>query len=470
MDHSSLPYTNTAYLCHPFMTALSKNTVFQVELSNRQIIKMAAPISFAILIPQINFVTNNIFLGHFNKQALAVAGITGVYYLIFSAIGYGLNNGLQALIARRAGENRPEEIGKLFSQAVFIGLSIALLGIVITYTITPRLFGYFINDAERLQQAISFCRIRIWGLPFLFVYQMRNALLVGTNQSRYLVGGAVAEAVTNIVLDYLLIFGKAGFPAMGLNGAAVASIIAEIVGLLVVYLVIWQKGISSNLHLFQNFRWDGYNSRLIFSMSAPLIFQHGISIISWEYFFLLIDGHGEIALGVSNTMRNILGMAGVVTWAFGSTTNAMVSNILGQGKQEQVNPLINKILRLSFGSALMIAILINLFPGFLFSVYGQSGEFVEQAVPVVRVLSIAIILMSFSVVYLNAVTGSGNSRVSLMIEIFAIIFYCIYIYLTLDKFFLSITYGWMSEWLYWTCLFLPSFLYIRSGKWKGKVI
>ncbi|WP_207510707.1 MATE family efflux transporter [Longitalea luteola] len=452
------------------MTALSKNTGFQVELSNRQIIKMAAPISFAILIPQINFVTNNIFLGHYSKQALAIAGLTGVYYLIFSAIGYGLNNGLQALIARRAGENRPEEIGKLFSQAVFIGLSISLLGILITYTITPHLFGYFINDAERLQQAVSFCKIRIWGLPFLFVYQMRNALLVGTNQSKYLVGGALAEAVTNILLDYLLIFGKAGFPEMGLNGAAVSSIIAEITGLLVIYLVIMNKGIGKQLHLFKNFRWDAYNSRLIFAMSAPLVFQHGISIVSWEYFFLLIDAHGEIALGVSNTMRNILGLSGIVTWAFGSTTNAMVSNIIGQGRQDQVWVLIRKMIKLSLGSAIVIAILLNLFPDLLFSLYGQSGEFVAAAVPVVRVMSIAIIIMSFSVVFLNAVTGSGNSRVSLLIELFAIVLYCVYIYLVLDKFFLSITYGWMSEWLYWVCLFLPSFLYMRSGKWKNKVI
>ncbi|HUP13131.1 MAG TPA: hypothetical protein VM187_12980, partial [Niastella sp.] len=116
------------------------------------------------------------------------------------------------------------------------------------------------------------------------------------------------------------------------------------------------------------------------------------------------------------------------------------------------------------------AILINVFPAFLFSIYGQSGEFVEQAVPVVRVLSIAILIMSVGVVYLNAVTGSGNSRVSLLIEMFALLFYCVYIYLALDKYTLSITYGWMSEWLYWVCLFLPSFLYIRSGKWKGKII
>ena len=452
------------------MATLSKNIGLQVELSNRQIIKMAMPISFAILIPQINFVTNNIFLGHYSDHALAVAGVTGVYYLIFSAIGYGLNNGLQALIARRAGENRPEEIGKLFTQAIFLGLCISILGIVLTYTVTPQLFGLFIKDPGRLQQAITFSKIRIWGLPFLYVYQMRNALLVGTNQSKYLVAGAIAEAGTNIILDYLLIFGHGGLPEMGLNGAAVSSIIAEITGLFVVYLVIWKKGISRQLHLFKNMHWDGYNARLIFSMSAPLVFQHGISVLSWEYFFLLIDSHGETTLAVSNTMRNILGMSGVVTWAFGSTTNAMVSNLIGQGKQDRVWVLINKMIRLSFGSALVIVLLINLFPEWLFSVYGQSGEFVAQAVPVVRVLSVAILIMAFSVVFLNAVTGSGNSRVSLMIEIFAIVFYCLYIYLVLDKFFLNITYGWMSEWLYWVCMFLPSFLYMRSGKWKNKVI
>ena len=87
---------------------------------------MALPISLAIFIPQLNFVINNIYLGHFDKDpsALAIAGITGVYYLIFAAIGYGLNNGLQTLIARRAGENKSKEIGKLFSQgAEGIGVS-----------------------------------------------------------------------------------------------------------------------------------------------------------------------------------------------------------------------------------------------------------------------------------------------------------------------------------------------------------
>ena len=77
---------------------------YHVGISNRQILRMTLPISLAILVPQINFITNNIFLGHLSEESLAVAGITGVYYLIFAVIGNGLNNGMQTLIARRAGK------------------------------------------------------------------------------------------------------------------------------------------------------------------------------------------------------------------------------------------------------------------------------------------------------------------------------------------------------------------------------
>src|SRR6059058_5843091 len=178
----------------------------QVEISYRQIIKLALPISFAILIPQFNFITTNIFLGHYNQQSLAIAGITGVYYLIFAMIGFGLNNGLQALIARRAGENRPEEIGKIFSQGIYIAFAIAAFSILLTWVLAPTILRHVIRSADMAEKAINFLRIRIWGLVFLYIYQMRNALLVGTNQSKYLIAGALAETIVNIFFDYGLIY------------------------------------------------------------------------------------------------------------------------------------------------------------------------------------------------------------------------------------------------------------------------
>lgn len=446
------------------------HTDLRVEITNRQILNITLPISLAILVPQINFFTNNIFLGHFSQQALATASITGVYYLIFAMIGFGLNNGLQTLIARRAGENRPEEIGKIFGQGVFISLIIAVIGISLTWFVAPAILKNVLHSKQVADDAIYFLKIRIWGLPFLYVYQMRNALLVGTNQSRYLVSGTLAEAMSNILFDWLFIFGHFGFPRMGLNGAAVSSIIAEFMGMSVIFAVIHYKGIGKRFSLFNHFRWNRDNARLILSISLPLVFQLAISIISWEFFYILIEHHGQQALAVSNVMRNIFGLVGCFTWAFAATSATMVSNVIGQGRKDEVQLLIWKIIKLSVGFALLIAVIINLFPTKFLFIFGQDESFIIAAIPVVRVVTLAMVLMSVSAIWLNAVTGTGNSRITFFIELFTIILYCIYIYVVLEKYSLSITYGWMSEWLYWIGMFSLSFLYIRSGKWKGKVI
>ena len=454
------------------MADLINTNNYKVAIGYRQILRMALPISLAILVPQINFITNNIFLGHLDErsEALSTAGITGVYYLLFAAIGTGLNSGLQALISRRAGEGRIGEIGKLFSQGLLICLCLAFLGIVLTYFLAPHILALSLHSQELRQQAVQFLRIRIWGLPFLYVYQMRNALLVGTNQSKYLVYGTLAEASVNIVLDYGLIYGHFGLPALGFNGAAIASVVAEASGMLVVFAVIHGRGIGKELQLYNYWKFDRPVSRLILKQSSPLVFQYAISIVSWIFFYILIEHHGRQALAVSNTMRNIFGVFGVFTWAFASTTNAMVSNIIGQGKSDRVFALIGRIVKLSCGFALIVAILLNIFPGAFLSVYGQDAAFREAAIPVVRVISSALIMMSLSTVWLNAVTGTGNTRITLLIEFITIVFYCLYIYFILEYWKLSLVWGWISEWVYWTSTFTFSYIYMRSGRWKGKVI
>src|SRR5258706_9869424 len=148
---------------------------------------------------------------------------------------------------------------------------------------------------------------------------------------------------------------------MGFNGAAYASIAAEAAGMLVVFLVIHAKGVSKQLQLYRHWRFDAANTRLILVQSSPLVFQYSLSIVAWVFFYILIEHHGRQALAISNTMRNIFGLFGVFTWAFASTTNAMVSNIIGQGMEDRVTELIYKILKLSSGFATIVVILLNLF-------------------------------------------------------------------------------------------------------------
>lgn len=448
------------------MAELLREHGLRVEISNRQIFKIALPISLAIFVPQINFVTNNIFLGGLGETALAAAAITGVTYLIFSVVGVGFNNALQALIARRAGENRVDDIGKLFSHSIRISFVLAVIGILAVYFLIPPVLNATLHSHGLVSTINHFLQIRIWGLPFLYIYQMLNALLVGTNQSKYLIIGATAETATNIFFDYGLIYGKFGLPEIGFNGAAYASIIAEVIGMVVVLVVAYGKGISARFSLFRGFSLQGRMVRLIFNQSYPLVLQYAASIITWQFFYILVEHHGQRSLAISNTMRNVFGLFGICTWAFAATTSTMVSNIIGQGRPDKVIFLIKRITLLSACVSTTFCILINLFPEVLLSVFGQTEDFLHEATPVIRVVSSALILMSFGTVWINGVTGTGNSKVNLGIELITLFFYSVYVYLTLEVYNFPIFIGWMSEWLYWTFLFTLSFLYLKSGRWK----
>ncbi len=454
----------------PSMVQDKSNINLKVGISNRHILKIALPIAFAILIPQLNFITNNIFLGRLGEQQLAVAGITGVYYLVFATIGFGLNNGLQALISRRAGQDRAHEIGNIFNQGVRISLFFAAFSILVTYFLAPPLLSMSLHNPSDVAIAVQFLRLRIWGLPFLYIYQMRNALLVGTNQSKLLVSGTLAETIANIVLDYGFIFGHFGLPALGFDGAAYASILSEITGLVVVFFVMQRRGVGKQLQLFKKYPYDADKTKLILIQSFPTILQYVLSLGSWEFFYILVEHHGVRSLAISNTMRNIFGLFGCLTWAFASTTTSMVSNIIGQGLQSRVPELLMKIIKLSTGLSLIVFVLLNTMAGFYLQVYGQGEAFINEAMPVVRVVSSALIIMSFSAVYLNAVLGTGNSKINLAIEIFAIIIYSLYAYYTLEYFNLPIYIGWMAEWFYWLFIFFCALFYMRSGRWKNKVI
>lgn len=385
----------------------------QVEISYRQIGKIAAPIALALFVPQLNLITNSIFLGHYSEEALAIAALTGVYYLVFAGIGFGLNNGLQTLISRRAGENRAEEIGKIFTQGILIAFVVAAFGIIITELATPSILKAFLS-AEQANMSIDFLRVRIWGLPFLYVYQLRNALLVGINQSKYLIIGTLAEAIANIFFDYSLIFGKLGFPSMGFNGAAVASIISEFTGMIVIFWVISKKGIAQKFSLFSNFKFQKETSRLIAKISGPLAFQHASSVLAWFFFYMLVARNAsQTGLAISTAMRTVFGFFGTCFWSLAATTNSMVSNVIGQGKRDQVLQLVWKISKLSLGIAVIVCVVLNLFPDVYLSLFRPDDfAFVHEGTPVLRLIGFVTLFLSLGTVWLNAVTGTGNSRIT----------------------------------------------------------
>jgi Na+-driven multidrug efflux pump len=437
----------------------------KVKVTYKQILSIALPITLAIIIPQINMLTNSIFLGNLSTEALGNAGITGVFYLIFAVAGHGLNNGMQSVFSRYAGSGDTNAFKTILYQGIRVSLQFAVAGIMVTWFIAPLIMQQVTAPASYPQE-MGFLKIRIFGLPFLYLFQMGNAFLVSSLNSRYLMVGFIAEALLNILLDYLLIFGNWGFPKMGFNGAALASVIAEAAGFITVFMVLYKTGLQKEYALLKKYTYDKIKTREILKVAAPLTLQFVISVSTWLVFFILIEKRGAEAKAISNTMRNVFGLVGVFVWAFAGTCNTMVSNLMGQKREDLVILAINKIMLLSVGCCAMMCLTVNIFPETFFGLFGQGKDFVDQGIPVLRVVSTGLIFMSVANIWLNGVTGTGKTTVNLAIEIIAIIVYLTHTWIFMKIHYVSLAVAWTNELVYWTTIFLASFLFLKSGRWK----
>ncbi|WP_341840557.1 MATE family efflux transporter [Chitinophaga caseinilytica] len=440
----------------------------QVEVTNRQIIKIAGPICLSLILPQINHLTNAAFLGHLGEFPIAVNGIAGIYTLVIYMISYGITNGMQVMFARRTGEQNIAGMGPIFSNGLVLSMGMSLLGILITETLAPAFFRASLHDPHIIEAASEFTRIRIWGLPFLMLMRLCTSLYIGTGNTKLLVIISLFQEVTNIVFDYGLIFGKLGLPALGLNGAAYASILAEIAGFAAAWVLLLIGKFNVKYELFARLRptWSGCRSILV--ISAPLVVQYLFSIGSWLIFFIFIEHLGQRPLAISNMMRSIFGLFGIFTWAFGSTCNTMVSNLIGQGRENEVMTMVKKITKLSVLCSIAICLIISIFPTLWLRIYTTDVSLMTEALPSMYVCMVVMILASVTAVVFNGVTGTGDTRINLGIEIIAVIAYLTYCVVVIERMHSQLHWAWFAEFVYWTSMGSLAWLYLKSGRWKGK--
>ena len=447
-----------------------KENQLGVSATNRQILKLAAPISLALLIPQLSFFTNTVFLGRLGERELGVNGITGVFYLILSMIGYGLSSGMQIQMARRAGAGDKKGLARILTNGAMLSVLFSLGLMLLTLWFVPILFGYTLHDNNNFELSVSFVYIRVWGLPFLMLTQLLCSFFISIGRSRLLIWGSLVATLVNVLFDYLLIFGKFGMPALGFKGAAAASVLAEIFYCVTMVAIFFKEKLYGDFPVF-NFRsFDFELSERTLAVSTPLIVQFMFSIGGWLVFFIFIEHLGQQSLAASQVLRNIFGIVGIGTWALATTCNTMVSNLIGQGKRRDVMKIIWKICKLSLLYAVVVCTLLLVFSHEFLSIYSNDMSLILFAIPSLRVIVVATLVMSLATVVFNGVVGTGNTLVNLTIEVSCVGSYLIYCYFIIRVRHSPLYLCWGSEFVYWIALLIAAGLYLRSGRWKGKEI
>jgi multidrug resistance protein, MATE family len=206
---------------------------------------------------------------------------------------------------------------------------------------------------------------------------------------------------------------------------------------------------------------------LVFTQGLPLMSQYAISTASWWVFFILISRNYTYSeQAVTQAMRNLFGLSGVFSWAFGSSANTIISNLIGQGRAEEIFDIIRRMSIISFTGMFVFVSVLNIYPSLFLDLFGQGDDFVSSGVGPLRVVSLAMLVLCIGVIWLNAVVATGKTKMVFYIELVGIISYLVYVWLVTEKLGLGLEVAWMSEWVYWGIMFLLSYLYLKRGKWQ----
>ncbi len=438
----------------------------QVNSSYKDIWKISYPIILGSLATTVLNITDTAFLARVGEVELGAMAIAGVFYFVLVMIGFALGTGAQILMSRRAGEGNHAEIGKLFDHTLLILTVVAILMFVFSVFLSPSFFESILKSPKVLKSCNDYMGIRSYGILLTMASIFFRSFYIGISHTRIITYSAIITMAVNVILDYLLIFGNYGFPEMGMKGAALASVIAELAAL--VYLVFY-SAIKHEFKHFQLFRftdtkWSRFSA--ILTISSPVVLQNTLSMGAWFLFFVFIERMGEHQLAISNIIRATYMILMTPIWGYAAATNSMVSNLIGQRKNEEVKIVVKRIIYMSLLTTSALFLITIISPQWILRITTSDQMLISDSLGIYNIVLVAMFLFSVSVILLSAVSGTGNTKAASVIEFINIFIYVSYVYLCADVWNSSIEVVWLSEIIYWSMMGILSGLYLKINKWR----
>ena len=438
--------------------------------SNRHIWNVSYPIIIGLLAQNIINVTDTAFLGRVGEVELGASAMGGIFYICLFTIFFGFSTGAQIIIGRRNGEKNYNAIGPVMIQGFVFLMILAVILFVLSRLFVGDIMRVMISSEAVWEATITFLQWRIIGFFFDVFNVMFRAFYIGITKTKILTLNALVMATTNVVLGYIMIFGKLGVPEMGIKGAAIASVISEFASTLffIIYTLTkidykkygFKFTISIDFNLLKN----------VLAISIYTMFQYFISMSTFFLFFVIIERHGEHSLAIANIVRSIYIVMFIPLNALSATSNTLVSNIIGEGKVKEVMPLIRRISRLSFVIMLVYVLLLCLFPTLVLSIYTNDISLINESIPSIYVISVALIISSIACVLFNSISGTGNTKSALILELGVLAAYLVFIYIIGICLELPVHFCFCAEILYFVGLFIGSVAYLRFANWQKKKI
>ena len=406
---------------------------------------MAVPLMLSLLVQSLYNIVDSIFVARLSETALTAASLVYSIQFLMIAVGVGTAVGLNALLSRKIGEHKTEEACQAATTGLFLmfltSLIFSITGIFLSDTIATKMAA----DPELqalCKQYLSINLVYCWGI-FLQTYGQR--LLQAVGDTFLSMVSLIIGAVLNIILDPIMIFGLLGCPAMGIRGAAIATVIGQMVGAIAALLFNRFRNPIIHVHLKNyHFRWQDVAD--IYKVGLPTIIMQAIgSIMTFAVNSILlhVSATAVAFFGIYYKLQNFLMMP---INGLGQASIPIVGYNYGDKKYQRAQLAWKILLPTGAIIALCGTIIFWCFPGQLLQLFSASQEMLTLGIPALRIISISLVMAAITILCGYFASGLGNgiiNMISAAIRQLILLVHCLLIFIKIS----GISHSWYAFWI-----------------------
>lgn len=437
---------------------------------HRAIVLLSVPMVLEMAMESLFVVVDIFWVARLGERAVSAVGITEAMYAIVFAAAMGLSAAATATVARRIGEKNPEAASHAGAQAIILGVIVSLAFAIPGYIYGTELLAWMSGSAGLAAYGGSFTKIMLAGTPGVVLLFLNNAIFRGAGNATIAMHALWLANICNMILDPLFIFGWGPVPAMGVTGAAVATVTGRSVGALYGFWRLYEGRGELRLRL-SHFSWDVPLMKQLFGIAAPAGFQYLVPTASWLGLMRIVAVFGGAATAGYTIAIRIIVFVLLPAWGLSNAAATLVGQNLGAKQPERAEKSVLACGFYNMAFLMTVSVGLILFAEPLVRVFTQEEAVVKVAVECLRILSYGYGFYAWGMVLIQAFNGAGDTRIPTIVN-----FGCYWLFQ------LPLAYAWANWWgggtagVFWAVpmaellLAVVAYTLFRRGAWKNTVV
>ncbi len=433
---------------------------------------VAIPLMLSTAAWSVQHFVDRMFLTWYSPEAIAAAMPAGLLNFSMVSIIMGTAGYVTTFVAQYQGADRLDRIGPALWQGVYISIfgGVLMLGAIPLAVPFFDLVGHSL--AVRQNEVTYFQVLCIGGGAYAASYAL-SGFYSGRGRTWPVLWVNAATTAVNLVLDYALIFGRWGFPEMGIRGAGIATVVAGVFSLLMFGVLLSLRENNRIFHTLRGWRLDKDLFIRLLRFGFPAGVQFFLEISGFTAFVLLVGRLGIASLAATNIAFNINTLAFMPMIGCGIAVSVLVGQYLGANQPERAQCAVYSGFHLTLIYMVTIAAAYVLVPDIFvapFALRAQPGEFSEiygYSIILLRFVAVYSIFDTMNIVFCSAVKGAGDTRYVMRVTVILSLFvFILPVYLSVVVFKFGLMIAWVFATAYISLLGLVFYLRFLGGKWK----